>query len=343
MRTRTLLSVSTAVAAGVLFAGCTASVAPKQTLSDALTKTSGGAHQTVTMKLDTTADDLRKAIEAAASDGDASALSGVEPFIAIVPKVAITTSVHAHEGDLNQPLGLESSDLAFSIAVDGKPLEVRWVDSALFLRADVEGLGQATGLFTATQVKMMVGQFTNQFPWVANLIDGDWMTLDEATSAKIVDFLKENAGAENAKSEVDIKKVTEGWLEASTVTKVDDATLKVTTDAAKLITAMAAVSDTDDLDEADAQEIIDGLNEGADLDMTVTVKDGKVSKVVTDIADVMRTWPKPDPKRPSIAKMAATEFKLDAVAELNGDDPKIEAPSATTIPGSDLDSLLGVR
>ena len=341
MRTRTIFAIPTALAAGALLAGCTAPVPPEKALADAFAATGAVPHVTVTAKLDTTTDDLTKLVEAASTGQSASTAAQLDPFVAIVPKIAITTAVHAHSGDLNSTIGLDTADVSVAISVDGKPLEFRWVDSLPFVRADVEGIGQATGLFTGTQVKMMASQLTSTMPWVTDLIEGKWMTFDEATVAQLLDQIK-NESNQSAQPQVDPVKARDALLEASTVTKVDDSTFKIATDAKKMLTAVAAVSDTDDFTEEDATEAINSINDGADLDTTVTVKDGKVTKIVVDIADVLRTWPKPDAGEPALAAIAGTEFKLDGVIEVSSDDPKIEVPQpATTIPASDIDGLIG--
>ena len=343
MRMRTSL-ILPAVAAGLVFAGCSAPVAPEKALADAFAKTGEGSSATVTMKIDTTAEDLTKLIEAASVSQSAPAMQQLDAVTAIVPKLAITTAVKAHSGNLNSAITPETADAAYIISVDGKPLEVRWVDSQLFLQADVEGLGQATGLFTATQVKLMVGQLGTQLPWITDVIEGRWVALDKDSSAKLVAKAQEQAASAqpSAQPSLDPVKVRDSLLGASTVTKVDDSTFKVATDAKKLLTALAEFSDTDDLTAENAQEAMDEINDGADLDTTVTVKDGRVTKVVIDFADVLRTWPKAHgTSAPSIERLAATEFTLNGVVEIDNTDPKIAAPSpATTIPASDVDQLL---
>ena len=41
-----------------------------------------------------------------------------------------------------------------------------------FLRVDVDGIGQQTGLFTGSQVRMMAASLAASKPWVNDLIDG---------------------------------------------------------------------------------------------------------------------------------------------------------------------------
>lgn len=341
MRMRTSLILPAVAAAGLVFAGCSAPVTPEKALADAFAKTGEGSSATVTMKLDTTAEDLATFIEAASADQSATSMQQLDVVSAIVPKLAITTAVKAHSGNLDSVTTPEKADLAFTVSVDGKPLEVRWVDSQIFLHADVEGLGQATGLFTATQVKMMAGQLSAQLPWLTDVIDGKWVTLDKESSAKLIAKTQEQVASAqpSAQPSVDPVKVREALLGASTVTKADDSTFKVATDAKKLITAMAELSDTDEFTAEDAQEAIADINDGADLDTTVTVKDGKVTKVVVDIADILRTWP--PASAASAAEVAAAEFTLNGVIEIDHADPKIAVPSpATTIPASDIDQVL---
>ncbi len=344
MRLRTLLVLPSAAAIGLAFAGCSAPVPPEQALADAFAKTGESSSATVTMKLDTTAEDLTTLIEAASRDTSAPAMQQLDVVTAIVPKLALTTAVKARSGSLNSALTPEAADAAFTVSVDGKPLEVRWVDSQFFLHADVEGIGQATGLFTATQVKMMATQLSAQLPWLTDVINGDWVGLDKDSSAKLIAKAQEQAASAQPSAEptVDPAKARDALLGASTVTKVDDSTFKVATDAKKLITAFADISDTDDFTTQDADEAIADINDGADLDTTVTVTGGKVTRIVVDIADVLRTWPNAKlASDGSVERLASAEFTLNGVVEIDNTDPKIAAPSpATTIPASDIDTLL---
>lgn len=341
-----LIAPALAATAALVLVGCAAPATPKQVMGDALTKTGQGKNMTVTMKLDTTADDLKKLVTAMGDSGatDQSAQT-IEAITSIVPKVAVKTSLHSNGGDLNVETDPSKIDGSFAITVDSKPLEVLWVKSKAYLHADVDGIGQATGLFTGTQVKMMAASAAKTMPWITPLVEGKWVAIDDAIVTKYIEKVKETmaSASPSAKSSVDMAKASAAFLEASEITKVDDTTFKIVTDAKKLIKAAAAMDANDELTDAKADEAIAKINDGANLDTTVTLKNGAVSKVVIDLADVMRTWAKPDASQPVIAKLAATDFKLGGVFEFDSADMALAAPAAAaTIPASDLDNFGGV-
>ncbi|MFT3877282.1 MAG: hypothetical protein QM708_12785 [Propioniciclava sp.] len=348
MRTRTSLIIP-AVALGVLFTGCSAPATPKQVLADALAKNADASNTSMTMKLDTTADDLTKLIKAASGDESAQTMQQIEMMTRILPKLTISASAHAHSGAVSAVTDPAKADAAFTIAVDGKPLEMRWVDAQAYLRADMEGLGQATGAFTATQLKMMLADLASEMPWVNEVLNGGWVTLDKATTDKLLADLREEiamaaevAATASPQPSIDPVKARDAFLDSSEVTKVDNETLKVSTDFKKFATAIAALSDEDDLTSERVDEVSKEINDGATVDTTYTLKDGKVVKATVDIADMLRTFPKADADRPEIARIAATEFTLNGVVEMSDADPKIEAPSpATTIPADDLERMMG--
>ncbi len=334
-----------ALSGALLLAGCSAAApaTPKQAVSDAVTKTGSGKDSSVSFKLDTTADDLTKLVTAASSSESAQSKQQLAVITKIVPKLAMKAAVHSNGADLNTEKSPDKLDGSFSVSVDGKPAEFLWIGAQPYLHADVEGIGQATGLFTSTQVKMLTDSAATQFPWINDVVDGKWVTLDKATAAKFVEKATAQAATASptASPSYDPAKIRDGVLESSEITKVDDKTYKVVTDAKKLLKAAASFSSTDNYDDAEADKAIADLNDGAKLNSTVTVADGKVSRVVVDLANVIRTWPKAQADQPEIAKLAATDFKLDGVVDLDGSDQKIAAPqAATTIPASDAEKLL---
>lgn len=331
-----------AVAAALLFTGCAAPVTPKQALSDAATKTAQGKDLSYSMKIDTTADDLKKVMTATSSSAvDAQTQSIIDVATSIIPKTVMKVSMHSNGADLNTEKDPQKLDMAMSLAVDSKPIEIMWVKGEAFLHADVEGIGQATGLFTAAQVKMLASSAAASMPWINDVVGGKWVALDKTAVNALIEKAKLQmaSAAPSAAPSIDAAKATAAFMDASEITKVDDKTYKSVTDAKKLIKAMAAMDPNDQLTDAQADESIAKINDGANLDVTYTLTDGKVSKAVIDVADIMRTWPKADPAQPELAKLAATDFKMALVVEM-ANDVKITAPSAaSTIPASDLEGL----
>lgn len=357
---RTRLAIPALATAAVLFAGCTAqssssapapglmpALTPQQSLMAAVTNTGQGKDLTTSIRVDATADDLKKLAVAVADEDVISAddQKSIDMIAAIVPKVVIKTALHSRGAEFNTEKDPNNIDGSFTVSVDSKPIEGLWVGGQAFVHADVEGIGKATGLFTSDDVQMIAGAMATSMPWINTLIEGQWVALDKATVAAYLEQLRaQEASASPAATPtptIDAAKVSQAFVNASEVTKIDDQTYKLVADAKKMIKATAALDPNDDLTDADADEAIAQLNDGANLDATISVADGKVTKVVVDIADILRTWAKPNPEEPMIAKLAATDFKLSGVVEMSSADPKLAAPSAgATIPASDLKQLL---
>nr|NLI51744.1 hypothetical protein [Propionibacterium sp.] len=353
---RTKLAVPALATAAVLFAGCTAQpgstpvplmptvVSPQQSLMQAVSATGQGKDLSTSIRLDATADDLKKVAAALADDQpSADDQKTIDTVSEIVPKVVLKTALHSRGAELNTEKDPNNLDGSFALTIDGKPLEGLWVGGQAFLHADVDGIGKATGLFTTEDIQMIAGSMATSMPWINKLVEGQWVALDKATVAAYLERLRGEAASASptATPSIDAAKVSKAFVDVSTVTKVDESTFKVVTDVKKVVKAAAAIDPNDDLTDTDADEAVAGLNDGATLDATISVADGKVTKIVIDIADIMRTWPKPDPEEPTIAKLAAADFKLNGVIELSSADPQLKAPTAAaTIPASDLKQLL---
>lgn len=356
---RTRIALPALATAAVLFAGCTAqspssapppglmpALTPQQSLMAAVTNTGQGKDLSTSIKVDATAADL-KTLAAAVADAEASAedQQAVDKITEIVPKVVLKTALHSRGAELNTEKDPSKIDGSFALSVDGKPIEGLWVAGEAFLHADVAGIATATGLFTMEDVQGLAGALAPSMPWITTLIEGKWVALDKATVNQYLERLKVEAASASPEPSptptIDAAKVSKAFVDVSVVTKVDDQTFKVVSDVKKAIKAAAAIDPNDDLTDAEADKALASLNDGADLDTTITVTDGKVTKVVVDIADILRTWPKANPEEPAIAKLAAADFKLNGVVEISSADPKLAAPSAgATIPAKDLKQLL---
>lgn len=343
---RKIVAVSAATAALVL-AGCSSTPAPppaaanpKDAVTEAATNAGQGHDQTVTFRLDTTPEDIAKVVEAseASNTSDSSTTQMLSTLGKILPKTSMQISLHSDGAELNTEKDPAKIDAAFQLSVDGKPVDLTWLDSRAFLHADVEGLGQATGLFTGEQVRMAVADQAQSKPWITDLVNGKWVEADPASVQKLLQDAQASASPSAAPT-VDPARARAAFLDNSEISKVDDDTYRVVTDAKKLIPSLAAIDPNDDLTEEKAQEAIDGLKDGANLDTTVDVADGKVTRAVVDLDDIARTWPKTDGDAQA-EKLANTDFHADGVFEFSDANPNIAMPQATsTIPASDLEQL----
>ena len=328
------------VAAAVALAGCTAGADPKQTVDEALKAVGNQQQATVTVKVDTTSDDLNKLVQASQS-GSSQSDAATASVLRLIPKLSITSATRAREGTLQQATTLDKMDFAVKLAVGDKPVEFVVVNGKGFLRADVDGIGQESGLFTGMQVRLMLDSLPDAKSWMTDLVDGKWMQLDEGSMATLIAQATQ-AQATASPQAVNPAAFADLLSKNSQVTKVDDTTFKVVTDAKGLIQGMADASPDDQFTNEQAAEAIGKLNEGANLDTTLTIESGKVTRATFDIADVLRTWFKPEEGAEGDAtrRIQAAEFKLNAVMELSDRAEIAEPTGATTIPAADIEQLM---
>ncbi len=338
MRRITPVLAASGLAAAVALAGCSAPD-PKPTVDQAVKALTDRQAATTTLRLDTTAEDLNTISKAMEQDADPSRLAQLNAAFKVIPMVSISTATRAHEGTLQQATSLDKVDFATRVMVGDKPLEIVKVNDKGFLRVDVDGIGQQTGLFTGAQVRMMAASLSAGKPWVNDLIDGKWMQVDGATMNEL---------AAKATQQADAPKVTDPakYLDVvtanSTVTKVNDTTYTVVTDAKGLIKGIADVDPNDDFSTEDADKAIADLQDGANLDTTLTIEGGVLTKASIDLADIIKTWPKvkDGAEDEGLRRLQAAQFKLNAVAEFSDKVDITEPTSATTIPDADVKALL---
>ena len=334
-------------AAALVLVGCTPTPTPanpKQELTDAFVATGQGQDSILTLTFDTTAEELAKAADAGgfSQSADAATKQASETLVKVLPTTSIKVAAHSDGGPLNTEKDPAKLDGTFQLSIDGKPVDLTWIDSRAFVHADVDGLGQATGLFTGDQLRMFAAAQGAASPWLSDLLAGKWVEADsDAVQGAVADAQSSAAPTASAGGSIDAAKTVTLLLDNSEVTKADDDTYTLVTDAAKLINAYAAASDSDDFTAQQAGEMLAGIKEGATLDSTVDVADGKVSRAVVDLDDIARTWLKAEgPNQAQIEKLAATDFRLDGVLGLATDNPNVAVPSATsTIPASDIEAM----
>ncbi len=330
--------VASGLTAAVALAGCSAPD-PKPTVDQAVKALSARQAATTTIRLDTTAEDLDTVAKALEQDADPSRLAQLNAAFKVIPMVSISTATRAHEGTLQQATSLDKVDFATRVMVGDKPLEIVKVNDKGFLRVDVDGIGQQTGLFTGSQVRMMAASLAASKPWVNDLIDGKWMQVDAATMNELAAKATQQSAAPQV---TDPSKYLDVVTANSTVTKVNDTTYTVVTDAKGLIKGLADVDPNDDFSSEDADKAIADLQDGANLDTTLTIESGALTKASIDLADVIKTWPKAKEgsQDDSLRRLQAAQFKLNLVAEFSDQVDITEPASATTIPDADVKALL---
>ncbi len=338
MRRITPVLAASGLTAAIALAGCSAPD-PKPTVDQAVNALTNRQAATTTFRLDTTSDDLNTIAKAVQDDADPTRLAQLNAAFKVIPMVSFSTAVRAHEGTLEQATSMDKVDFAARVMFGDKPLEVVKVNDKGFLRVDLDGIGQQTGMFTASQVRMMAASYGASKPWVNDLIDGKWMQVDGAT----MNELAAKATQQSTAPEVgDPTKYLDVLTANSTVTKVNDTTYTVVTDAKGLIKGLADVDPNDDFSTEDADKAIAELQDGANLDTTLTIEGGVLTKASIDLADIIKTWPKvkDGTQYDGLRRLQAAQFKLNAVAEFSDKVDITEPTSATTIPDADVKALL---
>lgn len=340
---RVITAVPAALLTAGLLAGCSGAnvpgmpgaADPKEAVRAAFDKSGEAKEAAVTFKLDTTEDDLNKLMEAT---GETDSADQAKIVTKLLPKVSYTMALRSQDTPLKDVKDYTKLDLGMNVAVDGKPVDIRWIDQRFFAMADVAGLADATDLFTMTQVEQAATQLIPQMPWVKTVIEGKWVEADAATMKTLAEKASEELTGASAAPTVDQKKAQDAFFEASKVTKNGN-TYEIATDAKQLLKIFAAASDTDDFTDAKAEEAAAKINDGADLNLAVELDGDNLKKVTIDVADVLRTWPKAEgDDKAEIEKMAATEFNMKAVIEMSDPGDLLKAPQPeATIPAKDLE------
>lgn len=163
---RTTLTLLAAMSTTVVLAGCNedngggggsaqADSDPKAAVSQAFDKANEAKDQTATISLDSSSESLKKLTESS----DFSTLSSddrmaVEKVTELLPKSRITVSTHSRDQALSEEKDAKDLDTAMTLHIGEGKVEFRQVEGGMYMRADVDKIGQETGLFTADQLKM---------------------------------------------------------------------------------------------------------------------------------------------------------------------------------------------
>lgn len=340
MRRLTHALIAGGTIAALALAGCSAPD-PKQAVDQAIKGLAGRQASTTTISLDTTADDLSTITNAAQEGADPTRMAQLGAVLKVLPQLSVSLAMRAQQGTLEQANSLDKLDFATRVMVGGKPIELVKVNNKGFLRVDVDGVGQQSGLFTGAQARMLAATFSASKPWVNDLLDGKWMQVDEASMNELLTKATQGASTPSPQA-IAPAKYLDLISANSKVTKVNDTTYTLVTDAKGLLKGLAEVDPDDELSTEDADKAIADLQDGANLDTTLTIESGVLTKASVDIADIIRTWSKvkDDPQYDGLRRLQAAQFKLNGVAEFSDKADIAEPPAATTIPAEDLKGLL---
>lgn len=161
---RTTMTVLAALGTTVALAGCGGDDSegskgqeqdPKAAVMQAFEKESQAKDSVATMSLDVDSQALKNFVTTEGDALDGQTQMVLDKMTELLPKSKVTISQHSRDQALGQEQDVKDLDSATTFHVGEATVEMRQVEGAYYLRADVEKLGQETGLFTADQVKMM--------------------------------------------------------------------------------------------------------------------------------------------------------------------------------------------
>lgn len=365
MRTRYTAPIAVvALAAGAAgIAGCS-EVAPKVAFAKAYSSTMSQKDAKVTMSVRTTEADVQKLFDAmdsvSDSPADAQTKVGLKAFAKMLPKLTITQQMHSRGADIGSETDAEKIDQSVKVAVDGSGIDVVRVGKEMFVKADVAGIGEKSGLFTGTQVEMITGEASKQAPWVADLVAGKWL----AMPTSLMDQVK--AGSDSVNDPATMKQLRED-MESSmarnaSVEKTgeqdgaDVFTTKIklkpflndmnaaTAKLQKKIEASASASGSPlPTPSASSTMDADGIKDDAVLTLTSHVKNDRVGRTEMDlpqIFDWVKTSDMSAQDKADLDKVKAAGFKGALVMDVSTDGGAITKPSgATQVTEDDLKKL----
>ena len=302
--------------------------------------------QTVRVSLDTTEDDVAKLLTLTDEAGPADLQSQqMQDVVArIVPTITFTSASQSRGEGLFVEDDPTLVDSYVQVAVDGKPVELLSREGTFALRADVAGIGQATGLFTADQLRFMLPVEGEAAGVVNDLIDGRWLVFpaDEAGTGDGVTVPGVAGGGSPAEQMSKFRAALEEHATFTAGGSDDEYGQQVTAkvDAQAFAEALS--------DEPAAEGEGSPFKEGATVDVVAYVKDGKATRATVDLASALKHVPDwSQAAKDAVndgfdpAKLAALDFRLGVVAEFDWDAelPTVTDPRTLTV--DDLSGLLG--
>lgn len=286
--------------AGVAIMGTTAlgvsacsQVEPKVAFAKAYSSTMNQKDMASTFSLKTTSADVKK-LMTALDTGDStspSAKAGLDAVANVLPKLTITSKMHSNGGDISSETDQTKLDQAATIAVDGAGIDVVRLGKEMYFKADVDGIGSKTGLFTGTQVKMMMTDLPAEMSWLNDVVDGKWIGLPESATTQLLQG-KDASAANDPKKMKEIRDKIQASVEKNaTFEKVGDDRIDVKVKVKPFLKDMQEVAKDVNTASPSANPTSDLKNVKEDAIMTVktTVKDERLTQAEVDIPQ-MWSW-----------------------------------------------------
>jgi len=196
---------------------------PQGTVRNALTSYQDGNALTVTVKLDASADDIKRL---AASGDDPTNLTDAQAKAYANGTIvfAVKTKDKSFKDAQNDP-DLTHSSFAFAVSTgNDKIVEFRFVDSTFFARADVKTIAQLGGNDVG-DIQSEADQLSSQLPFLKAALAGNWLKTsynDLNSIAKIAGGGGGLPSANPAQSQAFIKALLNVFDKDVTATKADD-------------------------------------------------------------------------------------------------------------------------
>ncbi|WP_462417489.1 hypothetical protein [Kytococcus sp. Marseille-QA3725] len=169
---------------------------PKASVMQALDASAEAKDMTTTMSLDTDAETLNGLMEASDSSsgsGAAQDTQSQEKAVELLPKSKVTVTQHSRDKALGEEKDAKDLDSTVSFQIGEGTVEVRQVEGGLYFRADVDKIGQETGLFTADQLRSgLSGSGASSddpsMEFLEKALEGEWVGV---SPEKMEEFAKE--------------------------------------------------------------------------------------------------------------------------------------------------------
>ncbi|MCH8612714.1 hypothetical protein [Arsenicicoccus dermatophilus] len=317
----------------------------------AVDKTADTTKQRVTMRFDTSPENLVKMVgDLATSKNDKPLDPKVAKLIASSRIVADTQSTGASLKDEKDPAKIRTR---MSWKTDSDLVNLAMAAQSVFVKVDLAKIADQTGAFT---MKDITASASSMPGWMQDVIAGKWVGVDKATMDKLA---KSAPGAAAAGGPTDLSAQQRQQLTDAMNKNIDTnaafsgegddiaITLKakpfVNTFLADVQRIMPQQFPAKNMTEM--KDMATKIKADSTLAMTATLADGKIKSTKFDLGQVMglideSTVPAKD--RAKFTELKAKNLSLPMVLEYSDLDGDVEAPAgARMITQADIDQMMG--
>ncbi len=200
---------------------------PKAAVMQAFDNANGAKDQSATISMDIDEATLKNLMSSTGADTQQDAMM-MDKVTQLLPKTKITVNQHSRDQALAEEKDLKDLDTAFTVHLGEGKIEVRQVEGGMYMRADVDKIGQETGLFTADQLKMQLtggGSASANDPavqFMTKALSGEWVgitpekmnELAEKQGFSLEEMSKQATGTEfSAEQQAKLQKDLKGLMD----------------------------------------------------------------------------------------------------------------------------------